>query len=219
MATNNAINLKNSGIVSYDGAGTFSALANPLIVANGGSGVASFTAYSVLCGGTTGTGAFQNVSGVGSSTNVLTGTGTSSLPIWQAYKFPMSIAYYGRNSVANPADGTTYYLGYNTTSTAFTASNGNTRFYMVTTGTITKFYAVFTVTVGSSQNVTVALRLNNTSNTTVATVTFDAATITISNTSVNLNVVAGDFIDVIIICPTWTSDPTNLQTNFSFLVS
>lgn len=54
-----------------------------LPVAGGGTGAASFTAYSVICAGTTSTGAFQNVSGVGTSGQVLTSNGASALPTWQ----------------------------------------------------------------------------------------------------------------------------------------
>src|SRR3954466_1089835 len=50
----------------------------------GGTGDTSFTAYSVLCGGTTSTAALQNVSGVGTSGQVLTSNGASALPTWQA---------------------------------------------------------------------------------------------------------------------------------------
>lgn len=57
---------------------------SPMPVAEGGLGANSFTAYSVICGGTTSTGAFQNVSGVGSSGNILTSNGAASLPSWQA---------------------------------------------------------------------------------------------------------------------------------------
>ncbi len=53
-------------------------------VAHGGTGDTSFTAYSVICGGTTSTGALQNVSGVGTSGQVLTSNGASALPTWQA---------------------------------------------------------------------------------------------------------------------------------------
>ena len=49
----------------------------------GGSGATSQTAYAVLCGGATSTGSFQSVSGVGTSGQVLTSTGASSLPTWQ----------------------------------------------------------------------------------------------------------------------------------------
>ena len=53
-----------------------------LAVADGGTGKSSFTAYSVLLGGTTSTGALQNVSGVGSSGQVLTSNGASAVPSW-----------------------------------------------------------------------------------------------------------------------------------------
>jgi hypothetical protein len=55
-----------------------------LKVTKGGSGAASFTAYGVLLAGTTGTGAFQNVSGLGASGQVLTSNGAAAAPTWQA---------------------------------------------------------------------------------------------------------------------------------------
>lgn len=54
-----------------------------LNVGHGGTGDASFTAYSVICGGTTSTGNLQNVSGLGTSGQVLTSNGASALPTWQ----------------------------------------------------------------------------------------------------------------------------------------
>jgi len=58
-------------------------LATDLAVADGGTGVSSATAYAVLCGGTTSTGAFQSVAGVGSSGQVLTSNGAGALPSFQ----------------------------------------------------------------------------------------------------------------------------------------
>ena len=55
-----------------------------LAVPRGGTGNNTFTAYSVICAGTTATGAFQNVSGVGSSGQVLTSNGAAALPTWQS---------------------------------------------------------------------------------------------------------------------------------------
>lgn len=52
------------------------------VVAGGGTGNTTFTAYSVLAAGTTATGAFQNVSGVGTSGQILTSQGASNLPHW-----------------------------------------------------------------------------------------------------------------------------------------
>lgn len=59
-------------------------LGNAINVAHGGTGNNTFTAYSVICAGTTSTGVFQNVSGTGSSGQVLTSNGSSALPTWQA---------------------------------------------------------------------------------------------------------------------------------------
>lgn len=53
------------------------------VVAGGGTGNTTFTAYSVICAGTTATGIFQNVSGLGSSGQVLTSNGAAALPTWQ----------------------------------------------------------------------------------------------------------------------------------------
>jgi len=54
------------------------------VVKGGGTGNTTFTAYSVICAGTTATGAFQNVSGVGTSSQVLVSNGAGALPSWQS---------------------------------------------------------------------------------------------------------------------------------------
>lgn len=53
-------------------------------VVGGGTGGSTFTAYSVITAGTTSTGNFQNVSGVGTSGQILTSNGAGFLPTWQA---------------------------------------------------------------------------------------------------------------------------------------
>ena len=55
----------------------------PIPVASGGTGDTSLTAYSVLTGGTTSTGAVQSVSGLGTSGQILTSNGAAALPTWQ----------------------------------------------------------------------------------------------------------------------------------------
>jgi len=57
---------------------------NTITVPYGGTGVTSATAYSVLCGGTTPTGALQSVANVGTIGQVLTSSGAGALPIWSA---------------------------------------------------------------------------------------------------------------------------------------
>jgi len=56
----------------------------PVTVPFGGTGNATFTAYSVICGGTTSTGNLQNVSGLGTAGQILTSNGAGALPTWQA---------------------------------------------------------------------------------------------------------------------------------------
>lgn len=55
-----------------------------LPVANGGTGMTSATAYALLAGGTTSTGAHQSLASVGTSGQVLTSNGAGALPTWQA---------------------------------------------------------------------------------------------------------------------------------------
>jgi hypothetical protein len=55
-----------------------------VVVADGGTGASSFTAYAVVCGGTTPTGAFQSVASLGSAGDVLTSNGAGALPTFQA---------------------------------------------------------------------------------------------------------------------------------------
>jgi hypothetical protein len=59
-------------------------ITTPVSVPNGGTGDTSLTAYAVLCGGATSTGAVQSIAGVGSSGQVLTSNGAGALPTFQA---------------------------------------------------------------------------------------------------------------------------------------
>jgi len=58
-------------------------LGSTLTVPYGGTGVTSSTAYAVICGGTTSTGAHQSVASVGTAGQVLTSNGAGALPTFQ----------------------------------------------------------------------------------------------------------------------------------------
>lgn len=88
----------------------------PFTVANGGTNAASFTAYSVICAGTTTTGTLQNVSGVGTSNQVLLSNGASALPTWQT----VGIGSGKVLQVVSTAKTSTF----TTTSSSFTAITG-----------------------------------------------------------------------------------------------
>jgi len=57
-------------------------MSGTLDVDNGGTGRTSHTAYAVLCGGTTSTGAQQSVASLGTAGQVLTSAGAGALPTW-----------------------------------------------------------------------------------------------------------------------------------------
>lgn len=76
-------NLTTNGIVTTSSSDGTLGVTSTLPVANGGTGVSTTTAYGVLTGGTTATGAFQNA-GAGTSGQVLTSNGASALPSFQA---------------------------------------------------------------------------------------------------------------------------------------
>lgn len=59
-------------------------LTGTAVVANGGTGRASSTAYAVICGGTGSTTAQQSVASVGTAGQVLTSNGAGALPTFQA---------------------------------------------------------------------------------------------------------------------------------------
>lgn len=77
---------KIANVNSIETALQFSTMLALNTVANGGTGRASATAYAVITGGTTSTGAQQSVSGVGTLGQVLTSNGASALPTWQGPK-------------------------------------------------------------------------------------------------------------------------------------
>jgi len=223
MATNNAINLKDSGIVSYNGAGTFSSAGNPLTVSNGGQGNSSLTAYAVLCGGTTSTNPVQSIASVGSSTNVLTSNGSSALPTFQPFT-PSNYCIQFITTVGNPADSSTYFFGFwgALAFTNYTAiTDVRTIKYITNSGTIDSVYGAIFVdgTLASAQNCTLAIRVNNTTDTNLTTtLQLTSATNALSFTGIGLSVSAGDYISLKIITPAWTTNPNSVHLTATVLV-
>jgi hypothetical protein len=83
-ARNIQTNLGSTSAASFNGTADITpGVSGTLLVGNGGTGITSATAYAVICGGTTSTGAFQSVSGVGTAGQVLTSNGAGALPTWQ----------------------------------------------------------------------------------------------------------------------------------------
>ena len=213
MATNNSINLKSSGIASYDGAGTFTALANPLTVSNGGTGVSSTTAYAVLCGGTTSTGVLQSIASVGNSGQLLTSNGAGALPTFQNAATTNGYCLQAVMITASSlADATTYFWANGTALNGFTSSGAaTTRLYIPQAGTVNKCYGSFSGTGGSSTATSLYLRLNNTTDYTISTtLNFSSFPVNFSATTLGITVSAGDYLEFKLVTPTWPTNPSSV---------
>lgn len=142
-----------------------------------------------------------------------------------AYKIPAAtgaISFIMRNQAGDPADSTTYYLCMAQAITAATASTGRTRIFMPKAGTITAAYGQTTTqgTLGSATDTTIALRLNDTTNTNVTTTHHTNATsAAFSNAALSIAIAAGDFIDVLMITPAWPTNPTTVSCSITFILT
>lgn len=76
----------NSNFSIYSGAWKtiYTAGGTDVPVTDGGTGASAFTAYAVICGGTTSTGSLQSVASVGTTGQLLTSNGPGALPTFQS---------------------------------------------------------------------------------------------------------------------------------------
>lgn len=115
----------------------------------------------------------------------------------------------------SPADGSTQFFG--NTLRAATTTAGQSRIYFGVAGYITaaEIYWYATGVAGSAENVSVNIRLNNTTDYLVRTVGANTAIKRFDNTTMNsagggIPIVAGDYVEIKITCPTWATNPTNV---------
>jgi hypothetical protein len=121
-------------------------------VANGGTGDQSFTAYAPIIGGTTTTGALQSAStGMSNSGYVLTSTGSSSAPTWQAaaagvtYRSGQTAISIGTNSLSVTFSSTIGTSSYALTCNMFNSTDTNVQYQpiVITAQSATGFTATW----------------------------------------------------------------------------
>ncbi len=221
MATNNMVNLKDSGICYYDGAGTFSALANPLTVANGGTADSSLTAYAVITGGTSSTNPVQSIASVGTSGQVLKSNGAGALPSFGTLTLTPKYLINTYTISADYSDSDTFYMRYG--GEADTSIEWATaKLYIPIAGTITAAYGAVTITgtLGSAQNVAIYVRKNNTTDTAITAASQWTANPTLfSNAGLSIAVSAGDYVSIKFVTPVWTTNPTNVELSVSLVIT
>jgi hypothetical protein len=99
----------NQAVVSAGQFTTVSA-STPINVGSGGTGIATVSAYSLICAGTTNKGSWQGVSTQGTTGQVLTSNGANALPTWQnaavgilSTVYPVGSYYINETDSTNPA--------------------------------------------------------------------------------------------------------------------
>lgn len=112
-------------------------------------------------------------------------------------------------SAFSPADASVYYSSDYLNSITATS----VKMYVPRAGKIIKasIYGTVGGTLGTAENSTVAIRLNNTTDTTISSVVvFNATPFTIINSALGITVAEDDYIAVKWTTPTWVTNPTGL---------
>jgi len=150
--------------------------------------------------------------GTADSTTFLRGDGTWATP---AGGGGTTVGYTLQASAQaiSPADATTYYFGI-WSGLAPQTTAGISRLYIPKTGAIKAAYGYINVagTLGSTENTTFNIRLNNTTDTLISnTVVLNASSVVFSNTSLNIAVTAGNYVEIKMTGPTWVTNPTTVR--------
>lgn len=169
--------------------------------------------------GTNWTASTETYAAPSTSGNILTSDGTN----WTSAA-PASTTYISGSLTgvgnANPLDSTTYYFGCGQTFIASTTSAScQNRFYANTSYTLNKVYGVIRVagTLGTTENCTLFIRKNDTTNTNISTaLQLNAIEVTFNATSLGIALVAGDFIVFGFTGPAWSTNPTNVSISVTF---
>lgn len=112
-------------------------------------------------------------------------------------------------------DGATLFLGRNFTDTLFTSYNP-TRIPVPKTGTVKAYFIEVNIsgTLATAEDVVHSLRLNNTSDISSVSLDYDAADRSGSSTGLSQAVTEGtDYLVLKIVCPSWATNPTNVQVH------
>lgn len=135
-ASDTTLTRASAGNVNIEGNIIYRAGGTDVVVADGGTGVSSATAYAVLCGGTTSTGALQSIASVGTSGQVLTSNGAGALPTFQtggtgAWVFISSATASGTATIDFTGLSSTYSM-YQLVFTHILPATNNTELYLRT---------------------------------------------------------------------------------------
>ena len=115
-------------------------------------------------------------------------------------------------------DGTTYFFGLSGGS-IWTTVSAIRKIFVPKSGTI-KYINVFwhATTVGSSEEISVYLRLNDKTDYLIATIGDANAAKNFVNSGLGIVVVQGDYLEIKIVCPTWVTNPATIRVGGSVYI-
>jgi hypothetical protein len=217
MATNNAANIPTAAagkVLQGAGVGVASTFSTPTYSS------ASGTSRKILVSdGTNNVYSTETWATPGSSGNVLTSDATnwtSAAPSGSGSSYSLEMLSGNQTTIT---DSTTYYLPWGT-AWVTTLSTLN-KLWIPKAGTITSCYgSAFVAATGSGENVTIAIRLNDTTNTNITTTSvWTTNDVAFSNNALSIAVAAGDFISIMVITPAFSSNPTLVGIGCTVFIS
>lgn len=133
-----------------------------------------------------------------------------------SWAVPIGVALQARTNNFDPLDATTYYFGMPGHDTTVERN----RVYIPVAGKITKAYIYWIAlgTAGSAEKISVYLRKNNTSDTLLGEWENSEVNKLIAKTGLDISVAAGDYFEIKVVCPTWATNPTQVQINATIYV-
>lgn len=170
MTTTNAIGVTTPGAVVYSGT-LFTGETLP--VTDGGTGLAtSTTAYSVVCSGTTATGAYQVLSSLGTAGQVLTSAGAAALPAWATVNVG-SAPWTDEAAPFTAADGNGYFVTATAAATLPATPAQGATIYFIVDATAT----VLTITANTGQTIRLGTTVSAAAGTAASTAWGDSITL------------------------------------------
>ncbi len=120
-------------------------------------------------------------------------------------------------NVATTTDAQTIYIGL--AGNAPSTSDGSQRVYVPKSGTIKAVYVYANSgTAGTNEAWVLSIRKNSTTDTQIQSLASNSANRVWSNTGLSIAVVAGDYIEIKSVNPTWSNNPANVRFNASIYI-
>jgi hypothetical protein len=118
---------------------------------------------------------------------------------------------------SSPADAQTIYFGMLPKAPVTAAATSKVHIRKAGTIKIANIYC-YSGTAGTNENWSLYIRLNNTTDTLIATVGAAASERIFNNSSLSIAVVAGDYVEIKAVNPTWTTNPlTTIMAGYLYI--